>query len=144
VLDAATGEFLYARDPGAQNIFTFDPVTGEKTLLPPVLPEGVRVSGTYQTMIGVPFETLWQLCVSEGKIVATLEKLKSGLLSLGVAKSYLLRTVAGAVDMLELSGDKILLDVDLLLRNRGIPLRTNLTAIRCDYGSLTVESDEAR
>ncbi len=42
VLDAATGKFLYARDPGAQNIFTFDPVTGVKTLLPPEPPAGVR------------------------------------------------------------------------------------------------------
>jgi len=42
VLDATTGEFLYARDPGAQNIFTFDPDTGVKTLLPPGPPEGIR------------------------------------------------------------------------------------------------------
>jgi alcohol dehydrogenase (cytochrome c) len=42
VLDAATGKFLYAKDPGAQNIFTFDPATGVKTLLPPGPPEGIR------------------------------------------------------------------------------------------------------
>jgi alcohol dehydrogenase (cytochrome c) len=42
VLDAATGQFLYATDPGAQNIFTFDPATGVKTLLAPGPPEGIR------------------------------------------------------------------------------------------------------
>ena len=42
VLDATTGEFLYATDPGAQNIFTFDPKTGVKTLLPPGPPEGIK------------------------------------------------------------------------------------------------------
>jgi alcohol dehydrogenase (cytochrome c) len=42
VLDAATGEFLYATDPEAQNIFTFDPKTGVKTLLPPGPPEGTK------------------------------------------------------------------------------------------------------
>src|SRR6185437_9975314 len=42
VLDAATGEFLYATDPGAQNIFTFDPKTGIKTLLAPGPPEGTK------------------------------------------------------------------------------------------------------
>jgi len=42
VLDAATGEFLYARDPGVQNIFTFDHETGVKTLLPPGPPEGIK------------------------------------------------------------------------------------------------------
>ena len=41
-LDAATGEFLFARDPGAQNIFTWDPKTGVKTLLAPGPPEGVK------------------------------------------------------------------------------------------------------
>ena len=41
-LDAATGKFLFARDPGAQNIFTFDPRTGVKTLLPPGPPAGIR------------------------------------------------------------------------------------------------------
>jgi alcohol dehydrogenase (cytochrome c) len=42
VLDAATGQFLFARDPGAQNIFTFDPKTGVKTLLPPGPPDGIK------------------------------------------------------------------------------------------------------
>ena len=41
-LDAKTGKFLFAKDPGAQNIFTMDPVTGVKTRLPPVPPNGVR------------------------------------------------------------------------------------------------------
>ena len=41
-LDAATGEFLFASDPGAQNVATaIDPVTGGKTLLPEPLPQGV-------------------------------------------------------------------------------------------------------
>lgn len=42
VLDAATGEFLFARDPGAQNIFTFDQESGVKTLLPPGPPAGIK------------------------------------------------------------------------------------------------------
>jgi alcohol dehydrogenase (cytochrome c) len=41
-LDAATGAFLFARDPGAQNVaLAIDPVTGVKTLLPEPLPDGV-------------------------------------------------------------------------------------------------------
>ncbi|HTH53442.1 MAG TPA: PQQ-binding-like beta-propeller repeat protein [Edaphobacter sp.] len=43
VLDAKTGKFLLARDPGFQNIFSIDPKTGVKTqLLPTVLPTGVK------------------------------------------------------------------------------------------------------
>jgi alcohol dehydrogenase (cytochrome c) len=41
-LDAKTGQFLFAKDPGAQNIFTFDPRTGVKTLLPPGPPDGIK------------------------------------------------------------------------------------------------------
>jgi alcohol dehydrogenase (cytochrome c) len=41
-VDAATGEFLFASDPGAQNVATaIDPVTGVKTLLPEPAPQGV-------------------------------------------------------------------------------------------------------
>jgi alcohol dehydrogenase (cytochrome c) len=41
-LDAATGKFLFAVDPGAQNVATaIDPVTGVKTLLPEPPPPGV-------------------------------------------------------------------------------------------------------
>ena len=41
-MDAATGKFLFAVDPGAQNIATsIDPVTGDKTLLAVPLPPGV-------------------------------------------------------------------------------------------------------
>ncbi len=41
-MDAATGKFLFAIDPGAQNLVTsIDPVTGDKTILPVPLPPGV-------------------------------------------------------------------------------------------------------
>ena len=41
-VDAATGQFLFASDPGAQNIAAeIDSVTGVKTLLPEPLPDGV-------------------------------------------------------------------------------------------------------
>jgi alcohol dehydrogenase (cytochrome c) len=43
VLDAKTGQFLTAIDPGFQNIFTFDPKTGVKTqVLPTVIPAGTK------------------------------------------------------------------------------------------------------
>jgi alcohol dehydrogenase (cytochrome c) len=41
-VEAATGKFLFARDPGGQNVVTaIDPVTGVKTLLPEPMPAGV-------------------------------------------------------------------------------------------------------
>lgn len=41
-VDAATGEFLFARDPDAQTVvMALDPLTGAKTLLPEPVPAGV-------------------------------------------------------------------------------------------------------
>jgi alcohol dehydrogenase (cytochrome c) len=77
VLDAATGEFLYARDPGAQNIFTFDPVTGLKTLLPPGPPEGIRrcpsnngarnyLAGAYSPSTNLYYLSVNDVCTGKG------------------------------------------------------------------------------
>jgi alcohol dehydrogenase (cytochrome c) len=77
VLDAATGEFLYAKDPGAQNIFTFDPDTGEKTLLPPGPPEGIRrcpsnngarnyLAGAYSPLTNLYYLSVNDVCTGRG------------------------------------------------------------------------------
>jgi len=77
VLDAATGKFLYARDPGAQNIFTFDPITGVKTLLPPGPPEGIRrcpnnngarnyLAGAYSPSTNLYYISVNDVCTGEG------------------------------------------------------------------------------
>jgi alcohol dehydrogenase (cytochrome c) len=77
VLDAATGKFLYARDPGAQNIFTFDPVTGVKTLLPPGPPEGIRrcpsnngarnyLAGAYSPSTNLYYLSVNDVCTGRG------------------------------------------------------------------------------
>jgi hypothetical protein len=105
-----------------------------------VIPEGIRVSGTYQKLFGLPFLTLWQLSVSEGKVVARLAKLKAGPLSLGLVKGYLLDAIAGVATVLEFRDDALVFSVDALLQEKGWPVRTNLRAIRCDYGTLTIES----
>ncbi|MGE0406966.1 MAG: PQQ-binding-like beta-propeller repeat protein, partial [Candidatus Korobacteraceae bacterium] len=76
-LDAKTGQFLAATDPGMQNIFTFDPKTGVKTLLPPVLPEGVKrcpgnngarnhMPGAYDPTTNRYYISMWDLCTGKG------------------------------------------------------------------------------
>jgi hypothetical protein len=105
-----------------------------------IIPEGIRVSGTYQALFGFPFRTLWQVSVSEGKVVARLLTLKTGPLSLGLVKGYLLDAIAEAATALELRDDALVFDVNALLQEKGWPVRTNLTAIRCDQGTLTIES----
>lgn len=77
VLDAATGEFLYAKDPGAQNIFTFDAVTGVKTLLEPGPPEGIRrcpnnngarnyLAGAYSPSTNLYYLSVNDVCTGRG------------------------------------------------------------------------------
>ena len=105
-----------------------------------IVPEGIRVRGTYQQLFGIRFQTLWQVFVSQGKVVARLAELKAGSLSLNFLKTYLLDTIAAGATVLELRDETLLFDVNALLQDKGWPVRTNLTSIRCDYGSLTVES----
>jgi hypothetical protein len=105
-----------------------------------IVPRGVRVTGTYQSAIALPFETLWEVLVCEGKLAARLLTLKTGFLSMGLAKSYVIGAIAAAARMVKLREDMLLVDVDALFRDRGLSLRTNLSSVRCDYGSLVIRS----
>jgi alcohol dehydrogenase (cytochrome c) len=77
VLDAATGTFLFARDPGAQNIFTIDQETGVKTLLPPGPPDGIRrcpsndgarnyLAGSYDPATNRYYLSVNDICTGKG------------------------------------------------------------------------------
>jgi hypothetical protein len=104
-----------------------------------VVPQGIRVTGTYQQFIGIPFEILWQLSVSEGKVIARIEQVKAGFLSVGFIKEYLVNLVAAATNI-SVRDRMLLLDVDALLADHGWPVQLNLTSIRCSFGSLLLES----
>jgi hypothetical protein len=106
-----------------------------------VVPEGIRVIGTYQQCIAIPFYVLWQVSVSEGKVVARIVRLKAGFLSLGFLKSYLLNLIAAATGI-AIRDEMLILDLDALLADRGWPVRVNLSSIGFNYGSLVLESCE--
>lgn len=105
-----------------------------------VVPEGIRFRAVYQTVVGVPFEMLWQVSAIDGLLVARLATIKAGFLPLGFLKKYLLNAIAAAAGPVELRDDTLVCDVDRVLQERGLPLRTHLSAIRCADGSLIVES----
>ena len=105
-------------------------------------PPGIRVTGKYQTVIGIPFETLWEISILDGRIAARLRKLKAGALSLGLAKGYVLDAIADTVGMVELRDESLLFDLDAFLCEKGMPLRTNLSSVRCDTGHLIIESSQ--
>ena len=106
-----------------------------------VVPEGLRVVGSYQQYIAIPFQMLWQVSVSEGKVTARIARVSAGFLSLGFIKGYLLKLIAAASSVV-VSADTLVFDVDALLAHSGWPVRTNLTSIRCNYGSLILQGFE--
>jgi hypothetical protein len=104
-----------------------------------IVPQGIRVIGTYHAVITIPFETLWELLICEGKLATRLLTLKTGFLNVGLAKSYVVGAIAAAARIVEWRADMLLVDVDALFHDRGLPLRTNLSSVRCDYGTLVIE-----
>ena len=104
-----------------------------------VTPEGVRFTGIYQQFIRIPFQMLWQLAISEGKVIGRIERMRAGFISLGFFKVYLLKHIAVATNIAIRNG-MLVFDVDALLADKGWPVRLNLTSIRCTMGSLIIES----
>jgi hypothetical protein len=106
-------------------------------------PEGVTVKGEYPLFVRVAFETVWELGVQGGKVVARLADLKAMGLPAVVFKGTVLKAIEEAVQKepwLSFNDEAITLDVDRLLAERGMPLTTNLSAIRCEAGLLIVEA----
>jgi hypothetical protein len=104
-----------------------------------VTPEGVRVTGIYQRILGIPFQMLWQLSISKGKLVARMEQIRAGFMNIGFIKEYLQNLIAAATNVVIHNG-MLVLDMDALLADKGWPVRLNFTSIRCTLGSLILES----
>ena len=104
-----------------------------------VAPEGIRVTGMYQHFIAIPFSVLWQVSVSDGKVVARIERLKAGFFSLGFLKLYLLNLIADATGI-AIRDETLILDLDALLADSGWPVCVNLASIQFNYGGLVLES----
>jgi hypothetical protein len=119
------------------------PSTGVRDVRVRLTAEGAYIHGTYQMLVGMPFETLWELSVQAGKIVAKLANVKVAGLGAGLLKSTLLTQLAAQAartEGLSFHDDTLLLDLDRMLASQGYPARTNLTLIRCSEGSLLIEA----
>ena len=69
--------------------------------------------------------------------------LKVAKLGAGMIKGVLLGILSDAAEKIEgaqLEGDTLTLDVDRILASRGYEVRTNLKTVRCQAGSLLIES----
>jgi hypothetical protein len=106
-------------------------------------PEGVYVTGVYQMVFNVPFETLWELAVAEGKLTARLSGFKAMGLPVSLFKSMLMNVVSEAVspiDAIETEDDTLRLDLERLLAGEGFSVRANLSGVRCHAGCLILEA----
>jgi hypothetical protein len=104
-----------------------------------VTPEGVRVMGIYERVIGIPFQMLWQISIFEGKVGARIERVRAGFISIGFMKKYLLDRITAGTNIVNRNG-MLVFDVDAVLADNGWPVRLNFTSIRCTLGNLILES----
>jgi hypothetical protein len=123
-----------------------------------IVPEGIHIAGTYPTsLMDIPFATLWHLSVRDGVLLARLGRMDTGngdsaldvfsLISPGAVRATVMGAIARALrgeDGLRVEGETVLVDLDRLAARRGLPLRTNLVAVRCGQGALIIESEAAR
>lgn len=105
--------------------------------------EGIAIKGRYQMVMPMPFETLWQVGVEDGKIVAQLVEIRVVGFPAAMLKGSLMSLIVESVQAdgaLQAQGDALRIDVDRLLAQRGFPARTNLTGVHCAAGQLIIES----
>jgi hypothetical protein len=129
---------------------------GMRSLRVRIVPEGVVVSGVYPTsLMDVPFETLWQPTVLDGKLRVRLARVSTGsgvsdfaldifnLLSPGAVRGTVMNQIADLIrgdDTYHIEGDTIVADPERFLASQGIRVRVNLAAVVCLPGKLVLES----
>ena len=106
-------------------------------------PEGVYIQGAYPLFVPVAFETLWELEVCAGRVLARMVKFRALGMPVMVFRSAVLGIIAETAaksDWLAVEQDAVFVDVDRLLAKNGLPARTNLTALRLQDGTLVIEA----
>jgi hypothetical protein len=109
-------------------------------------PEGLYISGEYPLLVRVGFETLWALEIQQGKLLARLASLKAMGLPATVFKSTVLKAIEDAVETqhwMAFEDDCIMVDLDRLLAEHDIPLKTNLNAVQSQHGRLLIVASGA-
>jgi hypothetical protein len=104
-----------------------------------VIPDGLLLAGIYETILPLPFKCFWRISVFDGKIVAELSDVRCVGIRLSLLKPYVLNALVSNCNILELRGGGVCLELDRLLAQMIVPIRTNLTSVRCAAGQLVIE-----
>jgi hypothetical protein len=108
-----------------------------------IAPEGVYVSGVYHLFVKVAFETLWEVAVVQGKLTARLSTFKALGVPATLLNNLVMTAVSQAVDgsaAFRVEQQTVLCDVERLLAEEGVAVRTNLTAVNCRDGQMVIEA----
>jgi hypothetical protein len=132
------------------------PEQGLRSLRVRLIAEGVVVSGVYPTsLMDMPFETLWQPAVLQGKLRVRLARVSTGggmsdfaldifnLLSPGAVRGTVMNQIADLVrgdDTYRIEGDTIVVDPERFLASQGIRAHVQLAAVTCLAGQLVLEA----
>jgi len=124
----------------AKHLDNGEPIRDLKVRL---LPEGIRVSGTYPVaFFNVRFDTMWALSVRGREVAARLADLSVAGAPAGLVRGTLLEMLSASVareEWARVEGDSVLVEPDVLLGRLGLVSRTHLTAVRCEAGRIVIE-----
>jgi hypothetical protein len=104
-----------------------------------VIPDELLLRGVYETILRVPFKCFWKISVFDRRMVAELSNIKCVGVRLNLLKPYVLNELVSNCNVLERRGESVFLDLDRLLAQMIVPIRTNLTSVRCGTGQLVIE-----
>jgi hypothetical protein len=103
---------------------------------------GLALAGTYETFLPIPFETIWRPFVTDGKIAAQLSSVKAVRIPVHFLKPYILQALRSNSSLLHLNDETIVFDIDRLVSDCPIPIKTNLTAVYLDSQCLVLECQQ--
>ena len=98
---------------------------------------GIALAGTFETFLPVPFETVWRLFSTDGKIAARLSSVKAVHIPLHFLKGYILQALISNSTLFHVQDETLVFDIDSL-SHCAIPIKTNLTAIHLENGCLVL------
>ena len=106
--------------------------------------EGVLFSGEYPTVfIKVPFETLWEMSVVNGLLLARLAAIKVSGVPASMFRGVLLDVIQEAVSReagVHLEDEVIHINIVEAARARKVPLRMHLKTVQHSDGVLVIEA----
>lgn len=106
--------------------------------------DAIQLSGSYpKLMMNIPFSTTWQPSLDKGRLrlkmtASSIVGLPAGILRGVFFDSF--RMAAAQVSGIQVEEDGLILDVDQMLKSKGIPLKTNFKSVRCETGRMTIEA----